>query len=277
MGDPLAAMLENVLYCFIPRYLLATIGGSLDCELCMEPCGLKPRTSKHLSQINTNWTQLGLVHDATVDSTVVEEARRELLHRYAASVYQYVRACVRDDATADDLAQEFAVRFLDGRYDTANRDRGRFRDFLKRCLSNLVTDHFRRVNSEKKHLNNIQAEKSDVMAVKEFDSHWQRDMLTQAWKAFEVDQTADSPAYVVLRHRAEFPEESAAEIANFVAGRLPDHAPVTDAWVRQTLHRARKSFAQLLRNEVSATLIDPTPEAVNEELGALGLLKYCDS
>ena len=270
-------MLENLPSCFIPRCLRATIGNGLASEFCMESCGLKPRTSEHLSQINTNWTQLGLVHDATVDSTVVEEARRELLHRYAASVYQYVRACVRDEATADDLAQEFAVRFLDGRYDTANRDRGRFRDFLKRCLSNLVTDHYRRLTSEKKHLNNIQAAKSDVMAVKEFDSHWQRDMLAQTWKAFEIDQTADSPAYIVLRHRAEYPDQSASEIADFVATRLPDVAPVTDAWVRQTLHRARKSFAQLLRNEVSATLIDPTPEAVNEELGALGLLMYCDS
>jgi len=230
-----------------------------------------------LSQIDTNWTQLSLVRDATVDSSVVEEARRQLLHRYAASVYQYLLASVRDESAADDLAQEFALRFLDGRYESADRDRGRFRDFLKRCLSNLATDHFRQLTSERKHLNKLHSNASGATAEKDFDSHWQRDVLAQTWTAVEQVEGSDSPLYVVLRYRAEFPDQSAAEIAAAMDAQFSEQRPLTDVWVRQTLHRARKSFADLLRKEVAATLIDPTPDTVNEELAALGLLKYCDS
>lgn len=238
---------------------------------------MKSRSSEHLSQINTNWTQLGLVRDATVDSSIVEEARRQLLHRYAASVYQYLLASVRNESVADDLAQEFALRFLDGRYESADRDRGRFRDFLKRCLSNLATDHFRRQTSEQKQLNRLQSAATNVSAEQNFDSHWQQDMLAQTWLAFGQDQTENSTSYLVLRYRAENPEHSASEIASALEQKIPEPRPLTDAWVRQTLHRARRSFSQLLRKEVAATLIDPTPDTVNEELAALGLLKYCET
>lgn len=236
---------------------------------------LNPRTPEHLSQIDTNWTQLGLVRDGTVDSSVVEEARRQLLHRYAASVYQYLLACVRDESTADDLAQDFALRFLDGRYESADRDRGRFRDFLKRCLSNMATDYFRSVSSEKKHLNNLHSNSAARTAEKDFDSHWQQDMLAQTWTVFEEKYSSQSPLFLVLRHRAEFPDQTAVQISAALQSQISEPNPLTDAWVRQTLHRGRAAFAKLLRNEVARTLTDPNPDSVDEELGALGLLKYC--
>jgi hypothetical protein len=51
--------------------------------------------------------------------------------------------------------------------------------------------------------------------------------------------------------------------------------PVSAAWVRQTLHRARHKFAQFLVAEVQGTLDNPTAGQLEEELGELGLLEYC--
>ena len=47
--------------------------------------------------------------------------------------------------------------------------------------------------------------------------------------------------------------------------------------VRKTLERAHAKFADLLVQEVAATLDDPTTEQVRDELGDLDLLKYCHS
>jgi RNA polymerase sigma-70 factor (ECF subfamily) len=51
--------------------------------------------------------------------------------------------------------------------------------------------------------------------------------------------------------------------------------PLTAAGVRQTLHRAREKFADLLLDEVTQTLENPTAEQFVEELVELSLFDYC--
>jgi RNA polymerase sigma-70 factor (ECF subfamily) len=51
--------------------------------------------------------------------------------------------------------------------------------------------------------------------------------------------------------------------------------PFTAAGVRQTLHRAREKFADLLIDEVTHALASPTSEDVEHELVELGLFEYC--
>ena len=50
---------------------------------------------------------------------------------------------------------------------------------------------------------------------------------------------------------------------------------VTAVGVRQTLHRAREKFAELLLEAVADSLDAPTRERLGEELEELGLLGYC--
>ena len=47
------------------------------------------------------------------------------------------------------------------------------------------------------------------------------------------------------------------------------------AGFRQTLHRARKKFAEHLLCEVAHTLESPTQGRLEQELADLGLLEYC--
>ena len=66
----------------------------------------------HLSQIATRWSLLWEANGN--DPAHRSAARGELLLRYVAPVYRYLRAVVRDSARAEDLCQEFALRFLRG-------------------------------------------------------------------------------------------------------------------------------------------------------------------
>src|SRR3712207_7176976 len=49
----------------------------------------------------------------------------------------------RSEAAAEELLQEFAVRFLRGDFRRADPQRGRFRDYVKTALIHLVIDHQR--------------------------------------------------------------------------------------------------------------------------------------
>src|ERR687883_306983 len=97
---------------------------------------------ERLSQISTAWTVFFQAHQAPEKAAQV--ARQQLLEQYGTPVYRYLRAATRDADAADELYQEFALRFVRGDFQRAHPDRGRFRDFLKTCLYHLVIDHQRR-------------------------------------------------------------------------------------------------------------------------------------
>src|SRR5262245_20576415 len=73
----------------------------------------------------------------------VSALQAELLRRYRGPAFRYLIACVRNPDVAEDLAQEFALRFLRGDFGKADRNRGRFRDYLRVSLSRLATDYYR--------------------------------------------------------------------------------------------------------------------------------------
>ena len=232
--------------------------------------------SSRLSQIHTNWSQLFAA--TQVNSEATTEAQRDLLLNYSGAVFRYLLGAVRNEHVASDLAQDFAVRFLRGDFKTVAPEKGRFRDFLKRTLSNLVNDHFRKQKAEQ---NRIQAAVKTDSHTDEgvnsdaFDQDWVLEILRRTWDALEEHQRENhSNYYNVLRARAEAPELNSQQLCEKLSGTLQGQS-INDAWVRQNLSRARKVFATLLRTEVAKTLKDDRLENVDQELSALGLLKYC--
>jgi hypothetical protein len=77
----------------------------------------------------------------------------------------------------------------------------------------------------------------------------------------------------VLRLRVERPALSSAELAEELGRRLGKAYSVPA--VRQALYRAREKFGDLLLEEVVQSLEGPTVEALEQELGELGLLAHC--
>src|SRR5262249_51881621 len=103
---------------------------------------------------------------------------------------------------------------------------------------------------------------------------WCDELLARAWAALaSLEARTGQPFHAVLRFRADHPELRSPRMAEQLTARLG--RPFTPAGVRQTLHRAREKFAELLLDEVTHFLENPTAEQLEQELLELGLLDYC--
>jgi RNA polymerase sigma-70 factor (ECF subfamily) len=236
----------------------------------MQPDDLNAR----LASISTQWTKLFAAHQDQGDAAAA--AQRELLLRYYGAVYRYLLGTLRDPAAAEELAQEFAVRFLRGDFKRADPQRGRFRDFLKAALRHLAHDHWRRQDKAPVPLPSDGAEPAepDDALGQPFLDRWREELLAQAWAALaEVERQGGQPYHAVLRGKVDG-VRSAQLAARLSAER---GKPFTEDGVRQVLHRARKKFAELLVDEVGRSLQTSDPEALERELIELGLLDYCRS
>src|SRR4051794_14169368 len=98
-------------------------------------------STAQLNLIATWWPTVLEAHSDAGDATV--PARQNLLHRYCGAAHRYLLGAVRDPDVAGDLSQEFALRMLRGDFRRANPERGRFRDYIRSVLINLVRKHFR--------------------------------------------------------------------------------------------------------------------------------------
>src|SRR5262245_63341462 len=82
-------------------------------------------TESRLSRIETTWTLVFQAHQGQEPDAL---ARQRLLLRYRGAIYRYLLGALRDPDAAEELAQEFAVRFLQGGFRRADPQQGRFRD-----------------------------------------------------------------------------------------------------------------------------------------------------
>jgi RNA polymerase sigma-70 factor (ECF subfamily) len=234
----------------------------------------RPNSETRLSGVQTLWSQVRLAH---ADASAARQAAREaLLRRYAGAVRRYLVAVVRDREAADDLAQEFALRFLRGDFRNADPGRGRFRDYVKVAVLNLVTDHHRRQKARPVPVPPDELNRPDSTDADDgvFRESWRDELLDRAWDALAaVERETGRPLHTVLTFRAANPKASSTEMAAQVGARLGK--AVTAVGVRQTLHRAREKFAELLLDAVADTLESPGRDRLGEELEELGLLDYC--
>jgi RNA polymerase sigma-70 factor (ECF subfamily) len=237
----------------------------------MEPAELDQR----LSRIATLWTVVFQAHGPAADAA--EAARNRLMLRYSGAAYRYLLGAVRDPEAAGELCQEFAVRFLRGDFRRADPQRGRFRDYVKTALVNLVNDHHRSVRERPQGFAAGAPEPAapaepDLPSDQDFLNSWRLELLNQTWAAL-----ADAnPAYhAVLLLRVESPELPSPEVADRVGEKLGK--PMTPENVRKVLQRAHAKFAELLVERVAESLIEPTVQELEAELRVLDLLKYCRS
>src|SRR3954466_7858894 len=97
---------------------------------------------QRLSRLQTHWS---ILFQGQGTSAQAQAAKQRLLERYMKAVRRYLIGAVRDIEVADELAQEFALRFMKGDLHRADPSRGRFRDFVKGVLFHLIADHYRRL------------------------------------------------------------------------------------------------------------------------------------
>jgi len=224
-----------------------------------------PTPEERLTEIPTNWTNITSAHGAGPES---QQAMGELVGRYHDALTRYIHLKVRDRHLADEVLQEFWTKLLTGKLAGADRNKGRFRDYLRTVLHRLIIDHFR---TRKLHAlppgDLLDASQPD----EDFDRVWREAVLNRVWSRLETYQatTPKNRYATVLQLRRDHPKASIEEIAAKLAEVVG--APVSPEAFRKNLQRARAKFIELLVVELKET-IHPTDNAdVEAEIHDLGL------
>lgn len=231
-----------------------------------------------LSQIPTLWSMVRQAHGDDVPAA--RPAQEQLLVMYGGAARRYLRAALRSEEAADDVFQEFSLKFLRGDFRNVSPDRGKFRQFLKTCLYRMIVDHQRR--QKKRPLGGMEAEHvaaevevpPDAALDSAFIKGWRDELLARSWRRLEDDErTTGKPYHTVLRLRAEQAQASSTELAALASEKL--QREITPANIRVLVHRARELFAECLLAAVADSLPGSDREQVEDELIELQLLDYC--
>jgi RNA polymerase sigma factor (sigma-70 family) len=231
------------------------------------------------SWVKTAWSKI-LPGRGSGDAA--QQARSELLIRYHEAVYHYFLQRLRDPHVAQELYSNFALRLIetDALIKRADPQRGRFRNYLKTALHNMIIDNYRRarrgpqvgrlVDDEGGNIDVVDYHGADAA----FDPIWRQELLNQAWKALEENEkSGGQPHYTVLRFQSDHPGLKGPDLAVKLGEKLGKETSHENA--RQLLHRARKKFAALLLEEVERSLEAPTLDDLERELIDMQLLEIC--
>jgi RNA polymerase sigma-70 factor (ECF subfamily) len=207
-----------------------------------------------------------------------QNAPNEEVQRYFSAVRRYLLGMFKDEDIANEMLQEFSIRFARGDFHKRTLEPGRFRHYLKTCLRHMVHDYWRSRRKEDAHRVGMTPEELADVRGKEaeasFDVSWRDELLKRAWAALQNDQAESSqPHFDVLLIRTQSPEARTQALLETLSQKLGK--PLSVANARQLVHRARVRFAELLLQEVIASMTEPTAEELEQELIDLGILSYC--
>jgi RNA polymerase sigma-70 factor (ECF subfamily) len=231
----------------------------------------------HISRIMTAWS---MVREAHGDHTAVQSAQQRLLERYGGAVRRYALSALRSEDAADEVFQEFALKFVRGDFGKADPERGRFRAFVKTVVYRLIVDYQRRAKKLGREgaMHSNLAEPADSTESKDddemFRSSWRDELLARCWQRLADDeQKSGKPYHTVLRYRVAHPDLRSPELADGLSEELGKL--INAGAARVLLHRARELFAELLLDEVTESLASGSLDEAEQELIDLDLHDYC--
>ena len=224
----------------------------------------------------THWT--AVLAAGRGDSRQAEVALEELCHTYWYPLYAYVRRQGHSHADAQDLTQGFFARLLEKNYlEAVNSDKGKFRAFLLVALKRFLANEWDRANRQKRGggvmplsldwqdaESRYQINPADNLSPdKLYDRAWALIVLERVITRLRDESGTDGKAgqYEQLKSflmmgKSEIPYAQAAAALK-----------LTEGAVRVAVHRLRRRYREVLREEITQTLANPAQ--ADEEMQAL--------
>ncbi len=220
-------------------------------------------------------TRWSLIFAAAGDASSGAEARADFCRMYWYPVYAFIRRRGYPHEQAEDLAQGFFEILLEKNYlGAADRERGRFRSFLRTAVAHYLS-HERERERAAKRGGGIPHVPIDPPADQErytaelaggetpeqlFDRRCALTILDAALKALraEYDSRGKRREFEVL-----FPA-LAGDLDGVPRAELASELGLSEGALRVTLHRFRRRFQAVLRTVVAATVEDE--DAVDDEI-----------
>ncbi len=222
--------------------------------------------------VTTRWS---LVVAAGARTEASEEALATLCQTYWYALYAYVRRSGYDVEHAEDLVQGFFVRLLDREMlRRAQPERGRFRSFLLASLKHFMMNEYERAHAAKRGggaapltLDVTAAEGRYALEPRDtldperlFERRWAQTLLRQAQVRLRTACARSGKARLY------------EQLEPFISGE-DDNVPyrqvavaldTTEGAARVAVHRLRRKFRDLLREEIVHTVDDESQ--VDEEM-----------
>lgn len=208
------------------------------------------------------------------DREKAHEALEQLCGAYWYPLYAFARRQGYDAAASEDLTQEFFSRLLE-RNDAAevSPERGRFRSYLLASFKHLLANEYHRQKAEKRggmaKLVSLESEDPETRyKLEPADPATPETLFERRWALTVLERA-------VARIREEYAVSEKAdlfeELKEFLSNRksLP-HAAIAAKYgisagaVGVAIHRLRKRYAEVLREEISHTV--GSPEDIDDEI-----------
>jgi RNA polymerase sigma factor (sigma-70 family) len=219
----------------------------------------------------TRWTLV--VAAAGAQRKEARSALVSLCEGYWYPLYAYIRRRGYPADQAQDLTQEFFMRVLEGRYlDRADPEKGRFRAFLLTSVKFFLADEADRDRAQKRGAGNVLP--LEIPSGEERYEHEPAHSETperifeQRWALSVLDRVMD-------RLRSEFVQHGRLDHFNRLKVFLLDQVETpyaelahdmgtSEGALKVAIHRLRKRYRDLFRQEIAETVADPS--AVESEL-----------
>lgn len=216
-----------------------------------------------------------LAAGADVTSTGAREALTALCESYWYPLYAFLRSRGHPAQDAEDLTQAFFAQLLEKRtLRHADRGRGRFRSFLLTSLTNFAANERDKQAAQKRgggvpaislEFENAEGRfqlepATDETPEKIFDKRWAITLLDRVFARLTAEMTETGKESQFERLKTyligDQPQLSYAENASILG--------VSEGAIRVAVHRLRRRFRDLIRDEIAQTV--SSPEEIEDEL-----------
>jgi RNA polymerase sigma factor (sigma-70 family) len=240
---------------------------------------LAPLASERLHQpvfLTTRWSVV--LTAARSDTPHARAALATLCQTYWQPLYAYVRRHSRSKEDAEDLVQGFFAQFLAGnKLEGLSSEQGHFRAFLLASLKHFMANEWDRAHRQKRgghatHFsldwqhaeNRYQLDPADHLSPDRlFDREWAMALLARVLARLGEESAAEGRAEVFERLKIHLMADRDA----IPYGKTARDLGMEEGAARVAVHRLRKRYRALVREEIVQTL--SSPEQVDEEMRAL--------
>lgn len=224
-----------------------------------------PQSSEHEHAASFRTTRWSVVLAAQGKSSGdAAQSLEALCRQYWPPLYAYVRQRGHSEHDAEDLTQAFFTRFLEKQWLTAaDRERGRFRSFLLMTLKRFLANEWDRSQTQKRgggiqFLSLDAAERlslpdpSATSADSLFERRWALTLLDAAMRRLRQEHESAGR----LAEYEQLKPCLTAERGCIDYEALAATLKMQPASARSAVHRLRKRFRAIFREEVAGTVAD---------------------
>jgi RNA polymerase sigma-70 factor (ECF subfamily) len=201
----------------------------------------------------------------------------ELCRSYWYPLYAFIRRHGHDAHEAEDLTQEFFARLLAKQFLAgAQREKGRFRTFLLMAVKRFLANEYDRAQAQKRgggqtivSLDGLEPEARyrrepvhSLTAERLFQQQWALTLLEKVLARLQAEMHGTGKAALFEALKGALACRNTESYAVTAAG-----LGITEGAVKVAVHRLRRRYRDLLRDEIAQTVA--SPEEVEDEIRCL--------